>query len=89
VVVGNWIDQQLPDEARAALIADAQRRRGREIATGAVATHREPVSAAVKFAGMCGNPARGEHAVVEAFGILVLGRQAVIDRDHDATGAGA
>ena len=44
---------------------------------------------AFEFGGMVGDPARGEHAVVQAGGEFVLGRQAIIHRDHDALRAGA
>ena len=81
MVVGDWIDQELPAQGWTGFVADAQRGRRREVAAGAVAPHSQPLAIRFEFGRMPGNPAGREHAVVQARGEFMFGRQAGISTE--------
>ena len=60
----------------------------RQVAAGAVAHRHEAGDLEAQFGGAAGDPPRGRLAIVGRGGEGVLGREAVIDRDHRQPGLG-
>ena len=80
------IDQHLGPQRRASLVAGAQSHRRRQVGARAVAGDRYPGRIAPELPARGGEPARHCPAVLEAGGIRVLRRQAVVHRHDDRVG---
>ena len=80
------IDQHLGAQRRASVVAGAQSHRGRQVGARAVAGDRDPGRIAPELPARGGEPARHGPAVLEAGGIRVLRRQAVVHRHDDRVG---
>ena len=81
--IGGGIDQHLAGELWAVAVARGKRHDGGEIAAGAVAADQQLRGVDAELFGVGGNPFRRGDGVVDGGGEFVLGREAVIDRDHD------
>jgi hypothetical protein len=67
----------------------AERGHRGHVGTRTIASDRDARRVGAKLSGVQGRPARCPEAIFGASRKLVLGRQPVINRNHDASGAGA
>ena len=81
--IGGRIDQHLSGDRGAVAVARRYRDHRGEIAAGAVAADHQPRRVDAELFGIAGDPFRRRDGVVDGGGKFVLGRQAIIDRDHD------
>ena len=82
--IGRGIDQHLAGELRAIAVARGERDDGGEIAAGAVAADRSGARRRCRARLRVGrDPFRRGDGVVDGGGEFVLGREAIVDRDHD------
>ena len=81
--IGGRIDQHLARDRRAVAVARCDRDHRGEIAAGAVAADHQPRGVDAELFGVVGDPFRRRDGVVDGGGKFVLGREPVIDRDHD------
>ncbi len=89
VVVGDRINHQLAAQRGTALVAGHKRHYRDQVSARAVARDHDARGIGAQFARMRGGPLGGGVAVVGAGGKLGLRRQAVINRNHDASGGAA
>ena len=82
LTVGDRIDEQLEPQSRPALGVGPQGGGRRQVATGAVATDRQPASVAAVVGRVGFGPSQGGHAVVEGGRVRVLWSEPIVDVHH-------
>ena len=87
--VGGRVDEQLRRERGAAGVAQLLGDDGGQVAARAVAADREPGRVAAELGDVLGGPAGGGEAVVDGGRERRLGREPVVDRQHDDVGLAA
>jgi hypothetical protein len=83
-VVELRVHQRLEAQARPAQLAGQQCQRRSKPAAGALARHPDQLGVDAELRGVVGDPPQRGVAVLERGRVGVLGRQPVVDREHDA-----
>src|SRR5262245_40868030 len=83
VIVRNWVSKDLEDDRWPASILSNNRYDGRQVATGAGATHRDVFGVDAERRTVLGHPASDRVCVLDGGRKLVLWRQTIADRQND------